>query len=869
MRYLIIISCLLQCLLTGAQTINLDSILSRTTQQCILFPQEKIYVHTDKATYISGENVWMRAHVVDGIAHVPAQVSRYVYVVLQNPFLETIAQIRLRADEKGHIHGNIPLPEDLPKGEYTLCAYTRYMENSGEEYFFQKRIFITNVLNKSIRMQTEMIGSNLLVKFINPVTGEQQDVKSCTAKLPSGYIDVQRSDKDFRIKIHDKKEKTLLLQTGNYKEFISTATQPDYEVDFLPEGGNLPTGTLCRIAFKALNEQGQGEPVMGTIRNERDSIITEFRTFHRGMGVVSFIPETGQKYHAVCENSSGKTKHFKLPLPEEHAYSLQINQVKDKIYAKVLHCPNETATDSLFIFAHQRGWPKKIGKWGGSMPYLIFDSKDFTSGSASFLLVDTQGRIISERMAFVNLQDGTQGTITPDAPSYEAREKMNLHIQVADAQGHPWNGDCSVAITDNADIHPDSCINILSSLLLSSDLEGYIEAPAWYFETEQPEARKQALDILMMTQGWRKYDLLQVWQGKYKTPAITPELSQSITGKVTKRISRQPVEKADVHLMSLSAGLSEEVQTDSAGRFHFRGFECPDSTDYWVSAYSSRGKDNIVVQTEKEIFPALNRNIPPFRPDNLGNIRNNVPQEYLAKADIKMVVEKGIRHIFLDEVLITAPRKVYKTEYEKVLGAISIKEEDIRQSGAQDIAMLLQLKIAGLNMVGFSIHDKSILVILDGVMLNPDNSSASKEALRQILYTLSPDNIEQIDVIKGAQSIAYHSKFSNVIAITTKQGSEKHNAKYPVTNLEHICPLGYQQPVAFYSPRYDITANKENKNPDLRTTILWQPHVAVKDGQAQIECYTADGTVDYTIAIEGVGNDGTLLHLEKQIRNNK
>ena len=78
-------------------------------------------------------------------------------------------------------------------------------------------------------------------------------------------------------------------------------------------------------------------------------------------------------------------------------------------------------------------------------------------------------------------------------------------------------------------------------------------------------------------------------------------------------------------------------------------------------------------------------------------------------------------------------------------------------------------------------------------------------------------------------------------------------------------PLGYQPPAEFYVPKYEFIADKEKDVPDLRTTIHWQPCLEIKNGKADIEFYTADDKVDYTVIVEGVGMDGSLLRVEKRI----
>ena len=151
---------LLCCVKFYAQPFTVDTLFSRMEKQAILYPMEKVHLHTDRSTYVAGENIWIKAYVVDGITNLPVHRSRYVYVVLQNPFKEILNKVCLRADEDGFIHGNLSLPEDLPKGEYTLSAYTRYMENEGEEKFFRKRITINSVMNNTIRMETKVQGSH-------------------------------------------------------------------------------------------------------------------------------------------------------------------------------------------------------------------------------------------------------------------------------------------------------------------------------------------------------------------------------------------------------------------------------------------------------------------------------------------------------------------------------------------------------------------------------------------------------------------------------------------------------------------------------------------------------------------------------------
>lgn len=758
------------------------------------------------------------------------------------------------------------LPEELPKGEYTLCAYTRYMENEGENTFFRKRIVINSVMNKSIRMETKVRGNYLDVRFINPVTGEVQEVRNCQATSPSGGINLQKKDDGYSVKFHESKDRTLLIQAGNYKEFVALDVKPDYDVSFLPEGGNLVAGTFNRVAFKAINSSGQGEAVSGTLRDEQDSILFAFHSIHRGMGTFGFIPQSGKKYVAVCENQSGQSKRFVLPEALERGYGLQVNRVNEKFFVKLLCC-GDAPTESLYLLAHQKGWPVMIHPYKqGNMTYA-FEVEKFLPGVASFLLVAENGKILNERMVFVRNDLSLQGHVTADKAEHDSREKVSLSVSVKDSNGKDWNGECSVAVTDNYDVQPDSCVNIFSTLLLESGLRGHIESPAWYFQSGNELYREQALDVLMMTQGWKRYDLEKTWQGEFQHPSIPHEASLSIEGKVTKRISRKPVENAVVQLMVPTLGETKKLVTGSDGLFRFDGFEYPDSTIYWVNAYTEKGKDNVVVDLDTIVPPSLAEILPPYREDKKLSKREEVSPEYLAKADLRILHEKGMRHIFLDEVLVTAPKFTSKSEYAKILVSRSINEDRINQSGVTELLPFLRQQHAA---ISWSETNGELIVLMRGapvsVIIDGSIYRAFTPESHSILRNFFLRDVAQIDIINSPFSLAYDPfAGGGIVAITTKDGYTN-GAKWDPTNLKDIQLLGFQLPTEFYSPRYELTADKEKETPDLRTTIYWQPRLVVKNGKALIEFYTADGAVNYSVVVEGVGEDGSLLRIEESIK---
>lgn len=837
-----------------------DTVMHRLWHQTRIFPQEKLYLSTDKSAYVCGENIWFRAFVVNSISHRPEPTSRYVYVELINPFDSIVSRIKARQDEQQFIHGHISLEDTLPAGDYTLRAYTRYMENNGDSCFFHKSVPVMSPLEKSVAVSGRFNDKSATLRFYNPVTQAGINIENIVVSTESKRLGY---DKDscmirFRLERSALKHKVILVKAGNYSRFmpIDVASSPDFYVDFLPEGGQLVQGAFCKVGFKALNSDGMGEAVTGTVLDDENHVITRIESFHCGMGSFSFVPQEGRTYYAECENEEHIKKRFHLPEVQKGGYALQINLNDTAVDVSVLGL-SVPSVDSLILLVHQRGYPQYVNRWDNKCPVLSFHNADFFTGVAHFVLLDNYGRIRSERMAFINNNDMGRTKISTDKSAYGSREKVSLDIRLTDRDGNPLDGTCSVAVTDDRDVKPDSCITLLSTLLLSSDLKGYIEDPNWYFRSKNRKEAETALDVLLLTQGWRRYSLESVIWGNYRLPEILPETSMEIRGNVTTTITHKPVRETSVRIAAPGKGMLEEVSTDKAGFFRFGGFEFPDSTGYVVTAYSAKEKENVALGVEKERFPSVSYTIIPQRARYKRHFETSGARvELLAKVGTRMSYEYGIRQVFLDEVTITARKKMeYNTEYQ-IAADKTITEEQIEESLQPDIASLVASR-AGLwfNGNSLSFRGGQAQIIMDGVFQEGKSVSF-------ILHDLSPGSVEQIDIIKGrAKCAGYVASLSSgipeaIVAITTKRGRVIPAIS---VNMAKVEILGYQEPVEFYSPKYEMSSEKANSKPDLRTTIYWKPDLIIKEGKAALSFYTADTETSYSVVLEGISPRGNLF----------
>jgi TonB-dependent SusC/RagA subfamily outer membrane receptor len=860
---------------------SIDLIEQRFLEQANAFPMEKIHVQTDKPCYMSGEDIRFRIFLVNALSILPDTSSRYVYAELINPLEEVVSRVKIRP-EAGVYQGYIPLPEEIAAGNYQLRFYTRFMETQGEDYFFRKRIIIGDPLSSLYYTRAQFT--------------RDDRKKQLSAQLHFSEIKTQNTFQPEIIQVRDEKGIMQTLKTGKeqpagitlpikeampealyveyhydgkiHKEFIPVEIEDDdFDVAFFPEGGELPAGVRHSIAFKALNTKGLGENISGVILNSANDTLQTFQSEHLGMGVFMSFAGKGEKYHAVCKNDKGIEKSFELPAANDSILSLSVNNLKDRINISVVHSDKYEIPGELYIVAHCRGHYLFSSQWNNSQRFIALDKKILPSGLVQILLTDAQLNPISERLVFViNPKDEAKLSFTSDKPQYTTREAVSIQIQLDSDENQLATGNFSVSVTDNNDLLPDTTINILSTLLLTSELKGYIEDPAYYFRNDN-KITSRHLDILMMTQGWRKYDPAALLKGDIRYPGGTLELGTTISGIIKGGLlMTTPAKEYPVSVISLQEGIFGQKRSDNNGRFVFNIPELPDSSRFLVQANTPKGGSRVELLLDSVVYPPVRVSLPVT-----SSGYNSLFAGYIAKADQKYIQDNGMHTIYLDDVVITANRNNAgkgKSRYSSLSNTIFTSE-----------------KIAEIN--AHSIYD--ILIRIPGVTVSGKNVSIRNQGTPLLLVDdfetpiedldmFAIDDLDELEVVKDAAAAIFGGRGSNgVILLTTKRGFDQTLRRKERFNIKPVIPLGYQTPKEFYSPKYETPFEAETQGiaslpPDLRTTIYWNPAVEFVDGKAQLTFYTSDSrdamhrvSTTYSIIIEGITGDGRLICSREEI----
>ena len=696
-------------------------------------------------------------------------------------------------------------------------------------------------------------------------------------------------------------------------------TDNAFDVSFFPEGGYLIDGQPCRVGFKALGSDGLSCRVSGVVRDDKGRIMARFTSRHAGMGSFEFTPMPGRKYTAECRRDNGKPRRFALPASNNYTFVLRV-EPNDTSFVVSVRSAKRWRVQGLKLLVHRCGTQCYYKEWDPQVASLTFLREELPGGLYQILLLSATGEALSERLVF-NRRDEMSEVRMQTTGTMAQRSKVVLNVEVLDDKRHPAQGNFALSVTDRRSSAPSSSGGIYSTLLLSSELRGVVEDPDWYFAPENADGAT-GLDELLLTQGWRRYDVPKLLRYQYQEPYYPLEAGQEITGRIERTNPLRKKKKLDRYTMQMLVpqnGYAMSCPIAEDGTFALNGFDFPDSMTFVLRpTVGNRTITDARILITPDSFPEY-RVLPRlYEPDPV----------YVAQAR-QYIERKGqadMRNILIDTVVVTAKRQddgIDLNAPEHRLAARSWNAEQIKEAGAGTILDFIS-RMPGMQVTGRRVyykgHTPAFMVdgrleetvsVLSGqsahgemdewtiqrqsqknkghmsIGLAPKNSNPSaKEQNREdpvysqkrgIQYFDNFDNvpdclyypIEQvarIDLIDRNQSTLWGANLrGGIIAITMKKGkalAEAYTAA-PSPDMSVFTPLGFQTPAEFYAPTYETEKARRSMVPDYRTTLYWNPSVVLDEfGRATVEFYTSDAPADYSIMVEGVSQQGKIIDLD-------
>lgn len=852
-------------------------------------PQEKVYLHLDKPYYAVGDTLWYKAYVTVGEEHRLSALSGILNVELINDKDSVRRRERISLNS-GLGWGEFVLSDSLlESGSYRIRAYTNWMRNAGESYFFDKTITIGNAMSNKVFTNTT---------YSYSTTGEQQRVnavinyrefdgspyanREVTYRAEAGGRVMAKgkgtTDGEGNLKISFEPKLTGALKVGNLvttitidnKEYITKsiplkAVSDAVDVQFFPESGYLVSGLTSKVAFKATGADGLGKDVKGVVRDTQGNTVANFAAEHLGMGAFTFTPAAGKTYKATITFADGSTKDVPLPDARPSGYVMNINNSNPAVLVFKITSAGVTE-QNLIIIAQSGGKVRYAAKPKGADTAFtaVIPKTRLTSGITQFTLFSGTGEPLNERLAFIQKADDLKIKVTSSKEAYATREKITLNIDGRFSADSAGVSNLSMSVIDESKVKVDEDEenSIFASMLLTSDLKGYVEKPNYYFHDVSDKTRAD-LDLLMLTQGYNRFEWKRILAGNYGPMIYKPEQTIDVAGTVTQ--SKKPVAGAKVMLFNNTGGRLFMIDTvaDANGRFIFKGLVFTDSLKFMVQARTPKGKKYIDVALDENStrqVVTINK--------NKGDVSINTDSDMmgylrLSTAYFNEKVKYGMatRNNMLAEVKITS-RKEPVVKHSSNLNGAGNADQVLTAKDLQACSTLdqcLEGRLAGVmfrNGVPFSTRgDGQMAVLVDGM-------EQGEDALRNT----NPFDVETIEVLRsGGKTAVYGSRGSNgIILITTKRGDGGIKTSY-IGNPPGVImytPLGYYVSRTFYSPRYDVPS-KNSKMVDMRSTVYWNPSIYC-DGKktTEVSYFNADGKGTYRVVVEGIDDAG---HIGRQV----
>ena len=753
-----------------------------------------------------------------------------------------------------------------------------YLQLDREDYFSGQTVwfkayflseFLPSSANSTLFVELLNNNSSVIIKKVLPVFGavsygqlQIPDTLSTGSYQLRAYTPLMlNNSKDYlfskRINIYGREKKGAGSVTGNSKTTIQ----------FFPEGGNLVGGVNNVIAFKATDEDGMPMNVKGILQNDKGNEIASFTSLHDGMGKFGFTPNLNEKYYVVLNHEPGVQNS--LPQVTSDGITLQVKQAPGGIGFNIQPTNNSTALTPAYMIGqmqHQvvfkHGFNNVTNNITGQIP-----TSALPSGVLQITVFNKDGMPLAERLFFVNNNEYRLPAAFSTNIFNTSKRKLNDYfLQLSDSV----TGNFSVSVTDaDYDAPGQRPQNIISTFLLTSDIPGYVHNPAWYFS--EAENTQQALDLVMMTNGWRRFKWNDVTNNNLTAPQHKDEGYISLSGKAKIKGSKKSF--ADRELMVWvatpdSAQNLQLVKTDAQGRFKMDSMIFFDKAKVLFTDVMGKKSKFITVELDTDSLyktydiPALQIPYQKFT-----TTKNNLAQK-MGTAYFDYSRGEGL---MLDNVIVQGN----KTRLEKLeeiytsglfAGGINARTYDLTREFIPqwNVFEYLRGRVPGLwierGNSGFM--DDYRLYYRQAGMRRPMQIYLDEMLMTDasMISTIPTTDIALVKIFPNFVG-APGGGANGVIAIYTKRGQDLND--YMDGTGEIVDYDGYSIIKEFYAPDYSKPV--ESRYTDFRLTLDWKPEVFIsgKNQKIPITFYNNDRTKRFKVVAEGITSDGKLLMVEE------
>lgn len=645
-----------------------------------------------------------------------------------------------------------------------------------------------------------------------------------------------------------------------------------YTVQFFPEGGDLVDNISSNVAFKATDSRGEPISIKGDIMDAKGKKLTSFSSVHDGMGYFTLQPSVNQKYKAVWKDKKGLPHETPLPAAKLQGMVLS-TQLSDNQLKYTLKRPDtvDAVYTSFYVVAqmHQRlVYSAKINLTRKTSITAPIETDSLPNGVLQLTIFNGADLPVAERVVFISHNNYSFITDLHSGEKNLGRRGRNtLQIDVGDET----LSNLSISVTD-AGLNPitKNEESIYSQLLMSSDLKGHVYNPAYYFSSDA-DSVKQHLDLVMMTNGWRRFKWNDVLAGNWPVIKNIPENYLSINGKILGLSRSLLYQKELTGILKTKNGSTNifSMPVSATGDFLQDGLYFFDTAKVYYQL--NNDKDKTLTTSASFSFKSNVVNIPPLSLTGLAELYS--PEKTDSAVIVKSTTMASLQRTqsefnktrTLETVQLKSRTKSLKEKMDEEYtsgffsggdGYTFTTEDDPFAKSAQSVLQYLQGKVAGLQISTTGDGGATWRGSATSFFLNEVTAQV------QSLQSINMNDVAMIKVFRPPFFGAMGGGAGGAIAVYTKKGASNNSN---VKGLPFATINGYSVVKEFYSPDYE--KNPEADVKDYRTTLYWNPNLYFDKTtrRVTIPFFNSDNCKKIRVTIEGINEAGLMTREEKII----
>lgn len=740
------------------------------------------------------------------------------------------------------------LPKDQP---YML--FSKEIYETGEDMWFKAWLFDRSLLTLSDRSQT------LFLRIYDPADSlVWNDKYPISGGRAEGHVFIGEHWKNGEYKVEGYTQSSFYadsteavfpqkiwvvdrINTPNPKDIRPAQCKDSISLGLYPEGGYLVLGMENHVAFRSTD--GRGMPVFMRGWLCEDGVkVSDIESVHDGMGQFSLVPHEGVQY--TVRLTSGN--EFPLPASLHSGMVMHLEHTDSKNAVFSVRQPRGSKPRRITLFVQMRGVPccQASGILRDSLIITLPTTEFPGQGIAEATLYDEQQRPVAERLFFVWPDKQLTITAHPSKEAYTRRNRGEVRIHVTDSEGKPVQAEICMSIFDKAYMNQAYRETMLSYNFLSTQIRGNIHHPAYYFDHKNLD-RLHALDLLLLTQGWRRY----TWQASLKDYRGKPFLCDSIIGKETvgnRKMKRNTTNVGEQVIQVFGpSGDSQFLWTDSVGNF---------SVPVSVMNMLRGGYIYIKPLLGKEFKPHLTLSDGTVLIDSIRKSKktylsylNNAEKE---KEDVEPIMTSA-GTVLLNEVLVTRKRRMpFRDKFMGRLDSmaqLSLNTAWVCPDGSQEPGTVGHLNDY------WEVYTH-----------HPAGSPGANYSGKRLKPEIGK-RYELIKYLPGEDGEWYIADITSILYQGQLYTDEELLRMNNITRVK-----GYYGQREFYMPD---PVEMLSPLPDARNTLLWSPSVQTdKNGDATVPFWTSDINTQFIGVVEGTDGLGLLgsgtfeFHVSKTVK---